>query len=379
MRDLCVQCITGAERTARGAARAHLAAALAAVLGIVVSCGGGGAAAPEARPAATPAPPEPRPPAGLPEPPPESADLRLSADGRREAAYRLELEIRGSHWSPRERSSSRERVHEEYALELHFRRRPVAAPEPGSMVSVLLLDALRFTRRQDPPGRQREIELADDRLRVMEGEKPVLRRFGSVPGSADEVSPGRLLGRPFYLLRHDLDTGAHRSRSRLSTNARRVLREVPISSALEWTLAARPTRSPVAPGDRWSAIRTPPTPPGALGLTLELQYELVAFEEVQGVGCAVVSITGGRETPPEGGHERLSDVSSTVSGTLWLDLRRARVQRLTLDESTKASVATGPPSAGGPRRFDYESRADLRRLPGPVSTERWADGTKRFR
>jgi hypothetical protein len=81
-------------------------------------------------------------------------------------AYRITLEIEGERASRQPTGSQQPAMRENQKLEAHVRMLPVEGADSKSDVFLLGLDGLLYSVKQQNPEGNREIELADDRLRI---------------------------------------------------------------------------------------------------------------------------------------------------------------------------------------------------------------------
>ncbi len=293
-------------------------------------------------------------------------------------AYRLELEIDGQ----RATLSSAERtqqpaVRETQTLEVDFRKLPVEGADSGDMFLVGL-DALHYTQKQQSPKLEREIEIADDRLRVRtNGETSVDNRGNRVTGT---LAPRLFLGRIFGVISHDASGNPTNLSSRGAPAARQLMDEFPTLAAIAYTMITLP-EEPVAAGSSWSGVRIPPSRSGELGLGLTVQYTLTGFEIFEGVRCALILLAArvdDQAVTSVTGH-LFDQVQATLTGTAWVELENSLVRRVTIDDQIRASWTETLHSVMSTRhRIEHTSKLELALRDPDKKPKRWSDGTPLF-
>jgi len=162
-------------------------------------------------------------------------------------------------------------------LELVYHAVPAPRPPPGERGAALVLDALRHRTIYTVPGSpavRGELELADDRLRTIEGEDVAIDLRGAQP--REGLTPRMLLDRSFGLLRQDLAGRVVALAPQGLPPAKRFLRPLELRPAIEAAQLRRPTE-PVAVGASWSGAYFPLIPAGRLGLRLDATWEFTGF------------------------------------------------------------------------------------------------------
>lgn len=242
---------------------------------------------------------------------------------------------------------------------------------------VLVLDALRFLSYTSPPGREREVELADDRLRTLSDGEVVMDLRGAQP--REDLTPRSLLGRPFAMLQVDRSGELGAFMVRGTPPARRFLRPFPLAEVLRYARLAWPEEE-VAPGASWTAERVPANPAAHLGLAVEIRYQLAGFEEVGGVPCAWILV--GAELDETGVRSASGIVFdravASVKGEAWVEAGTSRVRRLVIEDDVRVAFERGSSPEAIEERLRYRSRTILERRDPPGDPPRWADGTERF-
>ncbi|HXV36343.1 MAG TPA: hypothetical protein VEC18_04300 [Myxococcota bacterium] len=292
-------------------------------------------------------------------------------------AYRLVLEIEGESAARRSSGAPLPLLREQRKLEAHFRELPVEANDSGRDAFLVGLDALRYTVNQDNPKTQREIELADDRLRVKENGETSLDNRGN--RSKGPHAPRELLDRIFGVINHDASGNPTRLSARGTPGAREFMQQIPLLGAIAYTMVALPT-TPIHSGSRWTGIRIPTSRSGELGLALDVSYSLAGIETFEGVRCAMILIDAersGSDVTGVTGH-RFDWVQAKLHGTAWVELGRSRVRRVELSDEISARW-TQP--GGGPaaeHRIEHDSKLSLTLRDGAKKPEKWADGRPHF-
>jgi hypothetical protein len=262
-------------------------------------------------------------------------------------------------------------------VELHYRRYPTRAPQPGEAASVLVLEAARHRVRQGPPAHEREVELANDRLQIRDDGKVGLDLRGAQP--RENLTPRMLLERPFAVLRQDPRGDPLGIVIRGAPAARSFLRPLSARALIGWTRLARPDMA-VSAGARWTARRFPPHAVGALGLALELHYQLAGFEKLDGVACAWIVIRGDLDAEGVRSQKgfRFDRAVAHVEGEAWVELANSAVRRLVLEDEVRASYGRGEEPNRVRVSLRHRSRTVLERSESPETGKLWADGSPHF-
>ncbi len=324
-----------------------------------------------AAPAPPPAPVGPFPPEGpvslAPQPVPESGlfyRVQSTYDGQSEA-----LRV-GSTAEPL-------LVSESVDVEIYYQEIPAPGSLEDELDSLLVLKAMRHRQKKGPPLKQDELELADDRLRTLGGEKmkPVLDLRGAQPKG--EITPRLLLERPFELLRRDSTGNPIAVILRGTPPAQRFLRGLDLAPPIAWTRFAAP-REAILPGTHWKMRRFPPNPVGDLGLELEIDAELMSYQILDDVPCAWLRLRGEVDQPdyPSAKGFRFDRVVAKVAGEAWVELGTSFVHKMVIEDDVRASYSRGEGSLKAEERFRYRGRTELRRL--QELPTRWADGSEHF-
>lgn len=292
--------------------------------------------------------------------------------------YRLQLEYSGySQVQTEDQLNEPRRVSEDRKLELHYRQRATAAPSEEEIASILIMSALRQQHMTSQGPSQQILEVADDRMRLQQNGEDQVDTVGSPrrPGRG----PDALLGRPFAILLSDPQGNPLSVDVRGRPGARAVLNMVPLQAALRFAQPAFPPDE-VVPGDTWQVRRIPASPVGSLGLTLDVEYRLIAYEELDGVQCARVLI---RAALAAEDHETplgfaLDSVSAELNGEAWLDVATGQPYRLVMEDEITVRYEQGESPRKTYGRMSFSERVILDRLDSPPRADSWADGSKRF-
>lgn len=305
-------------------------------------------------------------------------DLSLGPLPRKGLAYRIVVDVEGQQeitpasgrGAPREQEDRR-------LLELFLEQSPTRAPAPDEVASLISVQGLRARLRRSPPPSEREIELADDRLRVRDDGKVSVDLRGAQP--RENLTPRMMLGHPLAVLRQDLRGEPLDVVIRGSPAVRKFLRPLSPREALAWTRVARP-EGPVAPGARWRARRVPPNPIGALGLSVELEYQLAGFETLEGAPCAWILVHGAMDTETARSLKGFpfDRAFAEVNGEAWIEVGSGRLRRLVLEDEFRVAYRRGKAPVEMRFRFRYKGRTTVDRAALPGKPRNWADGTTRF-
>jgi len=306
-------------------------------------------------------------------------ELPYRGPGAGGVAYRLTLEVdgqRAAHTSSEKKAQPAAR--EAQTLELDFRKLPIESADRGQEAFLVGLDALRYTQKQQNPPVEREIELADDRLRIrVNGETSIDNRGNRVTGT---LAPRLFLGRIFGVIRHDPSGNPTGLSSRGAPVARQFMDEFPLLGAIAYAMITLP-EEPIAAGSSWSGVRIPPSRSGELGLGLAIHYSLTSFEVFEGVPCAMILLSAKiDENAVVGvtGHA-FDRVQATLNGTAWVELEDSLVRRVVLSDQIRAGwVDSRHPLTSTEHRIEHSSKLVLALRDPDQNSNRWSDGTLQF-
>jgi hypothetical protein len=294
-------------------------------------------------------------------------------------AYRLTLEIEGER-AARSPSGDNQQplVRETQSLEAEFRKLPVEGADSGNDMFLVGLDGLLYAQKQKNPPANREIEIADDRLRIMvNGEKTVDNRGNRVTGP---LEPRMFLNRIFGVITHDPSGNPIRLSSRGAPLARQFMNEIPILAAIAYTMVSLP-QGPTTPGSRWTGVRIPPSRSGELGMSFTVEYSLASYELFEGVPCAMILLNARiRENGFTGITGLLFDqVQATLNGKVWVELENSLVRRVVLNDQIKARwTGPGNPQMATEHQIQHTSKLELALRDPKRKTKKWSNGTPRF-
>jgi hypothetical protein len=294
-------------------------------------------------------------------------------------AYRLTLEVEGQRAALK--SSERKQqpsVRETQALEADFRKLPVEGAGSGDDVFLVGLDAIRYTQKQQNPPFERDIEIADDRLRIrLNGETSIDNRGNRGTG---KLAPRIFLGRIFGVITHDPSGNPINLSSRGAPAARQFMDGFPTLGAIAYTMITLPEEL-ITAGSSWSGIRIPPSRSGELGLGLTVHYTLTGFEVFEGVACALILLAAHvdeKAVTSVTGHP-FDQVQATLNGTAWVELENSLVRRVVLNDQIRASWTDSPNSVMPTRhRIEHTSKLVLALRDPDENPNRWSDGTPQF-
>jgi len=331
--------------------------------------------------ASEPAPAPRKPPPDFVFPPTGPVTLRPGAPPPEGTLYQILVEYEGRTETVDDSSEAAQRdpdtVDEKTALEIDYRDLPVHSPDSNRIASSLVLEALQRRTRIQPPGTEHLIEIGDDRLRVSKNDKVDTDLRGAQP--KQDLTPRTVLGKPFALIVDDANGNPESVQLRGLPAAKKLLATLPLREPIAYLQMGYPEH-PVSPGDTWHAKRFLPNPIGKLGLSVDLELRLLDFERNGAAPCAHVVVRGKADAtnlPSEIGFV-FDEAHYEVSGDVWFDLVTGEVAEARIQDIAASSyhrVATSMPAR---LRMRYEGHASLRRLDALPSSERWADGTKRF-
>ena len=264
------------------------------------------------------------------------------------------------------------------ALELEFAEFPTTGRPSGEGAAYLLrLDALYF-RQQASGAPPQQVELADDRLRIIVGDKTETDLAGAQPKAG--LTPRNLLRQIFGLVVYDSRGDPTSVQLRGRPRAREFLRQFPLRSSIRFSRLPRPMEE-LEPGQSWSAERFPPNPIGGLGLVVPVDYSLAGFEDLDGVRCAWILLKGehtGRDVPSAAGF-RFDRVRSKLSGEAWVELATSRLRRLIASDVSRAAYTIGEDNDAVTTRMRYKGRIILELIDDPGERRpTWSDGRDRF-
>jgi hypothetical protein len=321
-------------------------------------------------------------PSEKPFPPHGAVELRFAPPPPEGALYQLLVKYEGrTENQPQGKDAERDAqsIDELLQLELDYHQLPVASASQDDVATSLVLDSLRRRVRLAPPGSVHTIELADDRLRVIQNDKIDLDLRGAQPKG--DITPRVLLKRPFALLVSDRFGNPKGVTLRGIPSAKRMLATMPLRETLGYLQVSFPDH-PVAAGDDWTAKRYFASPAGRVGIGVDLEYRLVGFEKLEGVPCARVSLRASRdeEKVPSALGFTFDQVRLQLNGDAWIGLETGLVEMVRLQDLVAVSYNRSTPGTPPARiRMRYETHASLQRLHVETTAKLdWADGTKRF-
>jgi hypothetical protein len=268
---------------------------------------------------------------------------------------------------------------QEINLQLDFRELPAAAGAADPESVSLVMEAMHHHQiATGSPPRDGEVELANDRLRVMNQKKPGLDLRGAQP--KEELTPRVVLGKPFAILRPAVEGGRVVATIRGTPPGRKFLKPFGLHEVLRWARVGLPDTE-VTAGSTWEMPRFPTNPAGGVGLELPIHYELVGFQTVDGVPCAWIRISSELDAADvaSAGGLRFDRVHAKVNGEAYVELETRLVRRVVLEDDVRASWKAGRGTATLETRIRYRTRTELQRRDSDDTTiVRWADGTKAF-
>ncbi|HVP30447.1 MAG TPA: hypothetical protein VMW35_14925 [Myxococcota bacterium] len=297
--------------------------------------------------------------------------------------YRIVIRLEGQREATMSGGSEQtEPAGEQIDLQLDYRELPLPPTEgggPGPESVLLLLDAFRHHQiSAGHPAREGEVELASDRLRVLSQKKPSLDLRGAQP--KENLTPRILLQKPFAVLQPVVEGDRVVATLRGTPPAKKFLRPFGLVDILRWTRIGLP-EGEVHAGSVWEMPRFPADPAGGVGLELPIRYELMGFQELDGVPCAWIRVSSkvDSEELKSAGGLRFSRVTATVKGDGYVELATRRVRRYVLEDEVRAEWSAGQGAATLDTRIRYRTHAELSQLDEPSLTiGRWADGAKAF-
>jgi len=294
-------------------------------------------------------------------------------------AYRLNLEIEGERATHNPTDKRRQPpVRETHELEAEFREFPVEGADSGDDVFLVGLDGLLYTEKQQNPPADREIEIADDRLRIVNnGETSIDNRGNRVVGP---LAPRLFLSRIFGVVSYDASGNPIRLASRGAPAARDFMNGIPILGAIAYAMVPLP-EAPIVPGSRWTGMRVPPSRSGELGLGLTIDYTLAGYEIFEEVPCAMILLDAHVDEYAFTGLIGLEfdRVQATLDGTAWVELTTSRVRRVVLSDQIRASwTDAGDPKTAAEHRIQHTTKLELALRNPNRKAKKWSNGTPRF-
>jgi hypothetical protein len=293
-------------------------------------------------------------------------------------AYRIVLEVSGEWYvvtpgDPRDKPP----LSESHLLELEYREFPTDAGDEGRQAYLLGLDAIHYKLLQQNPHALREIELGSDRLRVFRDGEEVLDLQGAQPKG--DLTPQKLLGHIFGVLVHDQFGNPQALVPRGVPVVRQFLENLLVKPAIGYSRLSLP-QAEITPGAQWHARRFPASRSGELGLSLDVEYSLVAYEELDGVPCAFIQLRASEDAEDvESASGLLFDrVLAKMSGSAWVELETSRVRRLVLEDEVRMAMSRGRAPMIQKTRMRHATRMLFELRDPEVVPETWADGTTRF-
>jgi len=293
-------------------------------------------------------------------------------------AYRLTFEVEGDHaFHDPSASDSQPIVREMQELDAAFRELPVEDGNSAGDVFLVGLDALRYAERQSSPKNEREIEIADDRLRIRaNGETSVDNRANRVTGP---YAPRLFLGRIFGVITHDPSGNPIKLSSRGAPASRELMNGIPLLGAIAYAMVPLPEEA-ITAGSRWSGVRIPPSYAGTLGLSVTVNYSLASFDDFEGVPCALILLDASLN------EEGLTSVTGHVfdhvqvglSGTAWVELDNSVVRRVALDDQIRASWSDPRDPKPASNRIEHTSKLVLTLRDPSEKIVRWSNGKPKF-
>lgn len=293
------------------------------------------------------------------------------------SAYRIVLEISGD-WhvtDPGEPEGAP--LSESHLLELEYREIPTQGTGDGRSAYLLELDALHYELLQQNPPARREIELGQNRLRVHSDGNEVMDLRGAQPKA--DLTPHKLLGHIFGVVVHDEFGNPVAIAPRGVPPARTFLSSLYVKEAIGYSRVSLP-QAEITPGATWRALRFPASRSGALGMAMEVEYSLAAYEQVDGVPCALILLRAqaeGQDVTSETGL-LFDRVLAKLSGSAWVELETSRVRRLVLEDEVRVALHRGKPPIVQSTRMRHATRLLLEARDPESTRETWADGSSRF-
>jgi hypothetical protein len=195
----------------------------------------------------------------------------------------------------------------------------------------------------------------------------------------ENLTPQKLLSRIFGVLVHDEFGNPLALAPRGLPVARDFLRALPIEPAIGYSRFSLPQEE-IRPGAVWHARRLPASRSGALGFMLDVEYSLAAYEELDGVPCALILLRAheeGEDVPSASGFH-FDRVLAKMSGSAWVELETSRVRRLILEDEVRVSLSRGQEPLVQKTRMRHATRMLLELRDPDDVPDTWADGSTRF-
>lgn len=294
------------------------------------------------------------------------------------SAYRIVLEVSGD-WYVSDPGDPEDKppLSESHLLELEYREFPTEGTSDGRGAYLLGLDALHYKLLQQNPPAEREIELGDDRLRVFVDEKEKMDLRGAQP--KENLTPQKLLGHIFGVVVHDEFGNPLAIAPRGFPVAKTFLENLLVKEAIGYSRMSLPV-VPITPGATWKAIRFPASRSGALGLMMEVEYSLAAFEELDGVPCALILLRANEDGENVKSATGLvfDRVLTKMSGSAWVELATSRVRRMVIEDEVRVAMSRGKAPIIQTSRMRHATRMLLEARDPDDTPDTWADNTKRF-
>jgi hypothetical protein len=294
-------------------------------------------------------------------------------------AYRLTLEVEGERAARNPYGNKQQSpVREAHTLEAEFRMLPIEGADSKDEMFLVGLDGLLYIQKQQNPPVEREIEIGDDRLRIIvNGETSIDNRGNRVVGP---LAPRAFVNRIFGVVTHDPSGNPIRLSSRGAPAARELMNTIPILATIAYTMVSLP-QEPIAPGFRWTGVRIPPSRSGELGLSLTIDYTLAGFEIFEDVPCAMILLEAQINENAFSGLTgiQFDRVQATLNGTAWVELENSLVRRVVLNDQIRASwTGPGDPKTATEYRIQHTSKIELALRNSKRKSKKWSDGTPRF-
>jgi hypothetical protein len=304
--------------------------------------------------------------------------LPFPAPAKGGSAYRIVLELSGEWFitTPGD-PADKPPLSESHLLELEYREFPTERTGDGRDAYLLGLDALHYKLFQKNPPALREIEVGSDRLRVHADGKEQMDLRGAQPKG--DLTPQKVLGRIFGVLVHDGFGNPLALAPRGVPVVRDFLEALYLKEAVGYSRFAWPSGE-ISPGATWQARRFPASRSGALGLMLDVEYSLVAYETLDGVPCALVQLRASKEGERITGATGIEfdRVLARMSGEAWIELESARVRRLVLEDEIRIALSRGRAPMIQTSRMRHATRMLFEVRDPDVVLEAWADRSTRF-
>ena len=294
------------------------------------------------------------------------------------SAYRIVLEVSGD-WYVSDPGDPEDKppLSESHLLELEYREFPTEGLQEGRSAYLLGLDALHYKLLQKNPPARREIELGNDRLRVRVDDKEQMDLQGAQPKG--DLTPQKLLGHIFAVVVHDEFGNPLAIVPRGFPVAKSFLESLLVKEAIGYSRISLP-KVAISPGATWKARRFPASRSGALGLMLEVEYSLAAYEELDGVPCALILLRASEEGEGLKSATGLvfDRVAAKMTGSAWVDLATSRVRRMVIEDEVRVALHRGQAPIIQSSRMRHATRLLLEARDPEEIPAVWADGSTRF-